>query len=115
MTVIDLSNLFAQKLAVMIIGSDVRMHDTRRDISEPRLCRASYIGAPPVGLTTLALPIRVEPPDEEEVNVLLSAIPLLTKSKAVRQAPRIEAFGLTRWRLILAWAMGSMADLAVFT
>jgi hypothetical protein len=45
-TVIDLSGLFAQKLAVMIIGSDVRMHDTRRDISEPRLCRASYKGTP---------------------------------------------------------------------
>jgi hypothetical protein len=59
---------------------------------------------PPIALTALALPIRVEPPDEEEVNVLLSAIPLLTKSKPVRQAARIEAFGLTRWRLILAWA-----------
>jgi hypothetical protein len=114
-TVIDLSGLFAWKLTVMIIGSDVSMHDTRRDISEPRLCRASCIGAPPIALTTLALPIRVEPPDEEEVNVLLSAISPLTKSTAVRQAARIEICGLTRWRLILAWAMDSMADLAVFT
>jgi hypothetical protein len=65
-------------------------------------------------LTTLALPIRVEPPDEEEVNVLLSAIPLLTKSKAVRQAARIKIFGFTRRRLTLDRAMGSMADLAVF-
>jgi hypothetical protein len=61
-------------------------------------------------LTTLALPIRVEPPDEEEVNVLLSAIPLLTKSEAAR----IEIFGFTRRRLTLDRAMGSMADLAVF-
>ena len=42
--VVDLIGLLRQELTVGIVGCDVSMHGPPREIPEPRLCHASYIG-----------------------------------------------------------------------